>query len=195
MINVGISLFVINLSAHTLFHLLTCVERYLAVVHPITYRSLKKAKGIRIRNATIASVWLTCLIEIGILFTADKESIDVLFYCTIAIVLVIMSFCSLSVLRVLIRPGPGEGGGDQGRVDQTKLKAFYTIMAILGALTIKCAGTVFTAALYNLPQLGESQRCGVWLSVVWFNIPSSLVLPLLFLHKTGKLCCKNNKSG
>ncbi|TNN38146.1 hypothetical protein EYF80_051684 [Liparis tanakae] len=37
------------------FHTLTCVERYLAVVHPVTYLGLKKGKGIRLRNISIGS--------------------------------------------------------------------------------------------------------------------------------------------
>ncbi|CAJ1048256.1 somatostatin receptor type 5-like [Xyrichtys novacula] len=37
------------------FHVLTCVERYLAVVHPVLYLKLKQPSAIRIRN--IISLW------------------------------------------------------------------------------------------------------------------------------------------
>ncbi|TNN35403.1 hypothetical protein EYF80_054439 [Liparis tanakae] len=76
----------------TFFHMLTCVERYLAVVHPVTYLGLRSERGVRIRTVSVG----------------------------------------LSVLYILIRPGPGEQGGDRERVDQSKQRAFYTIMAILG---------------------------------------------------------------
>ncbi|KAE8279487.1 hypothetical protein D5F01_LYC23076 [Larimichthys crocea] len=40
---VGIDIFSITSPGQTLFHLLTCVERYLAVVHPIIYLGLRQA--------------------------------------------------------------------------------------------------------------------------------------------------------
>lgn len=42
---VGTYLFSLSLFAHVFLDILTCVKRYLAVVHPITYRNLKNAKG------------------------------------------------------------------------------------------------------------------------------------------------------
>ncbi len=52
-LTVSIYLLSINSNGQTLFHILTCVERYLDVVHPITYLSLRTARGIRVRNVTI----------------------------------------------------------------------------------------------------------------------------------------------
>ncbi|CAB1451391.1 unnamed protein product [Pleuronectes platessa] len=69
------------------FHLVTCVDRYLAAVHPMTYLGLK-----------------------------------------------IISFCTLSILCVLVRPGPGDRGGDTARVDQSKQRAFSTLTAIMAVL-------------------------------------------------------------
>ncbi|KAI9531410.1 hypothetical protein NQZ68_041621 [Dissostichus eleginoides] len=88
-----------------LFHLLTCVERYLAVVHPITYLGLRQGGGVRIRN-----------ISIGI-----------------------------SVLYVLKRPGPGEVGGNRKRVDQSKQRAFYTILSITGVILLRFGGNLISS--------------------------------------------------
>lgn len=52
-------------SGETVFHVLTCVERYLAVVHPTTYLSLRKERGIRIRNFSIGCVWLFCFCRVA----------------------------------------------------------------------------------------------------------------------------------
>ncbi|CAJ1048258.1 uncharacterized protein LOC111236664 [Xyrichtys novacula] len=40
------------------FHVLTCLERYLAVVHPVLYMKLKQSGGVRIRNISTLCVWL-----------------------------------------------------------------------------------------------------------------------------------------
>ncbi|KAI9524359.1 hypothetical protein NQZ68_018096 [Dissostichus eleginoides] len=134
------------------FHVLTCVERYLAVVHPVTYLSLKGQRGVRIRNICIG----------------------------------------MSVLCVLIRPRPGEQGGDRTIVDQSKRRAFYTIVAILGVLLFRSCGNM---ALVVLNVFNEG-ICVMVVSESWFTLPSSLVLPLLFLHRAGKLsCCKKNTKG
>lgn len=46
---VGLTIYSIVAPGQTLFHLVTCVERYLAVVHPITYLGLRKSGRLRIR--------------------------------------------------------------------------------------------------------------------------------------------------
>ncbi|KAJ4945170.1 hypothetical protein JOQ06_013706, partial [Pogonophryne albipinna] len=89
----------------SLFHVLTCLERYLAVVRPIIYLRLRNVQGVRIRNISIG----------------------------------------LSVLCVLIRPGPGNGE----RVDQSKQSAFYTVTAITAALWL--LGPRITKALCGVP--------------------------------------------
>ncbi|KAK2863359.1 hypothetical protein Q5P01_002892 [Channa striata] len=43
------------LPGETCFHILTCVERYLAVVHPVTYLTLRQSGGVRIRNISVGT--------------------------------------------------------------------------------------------------------------------------------------------
>ncbi|KAK2899526.1 hypothetical protein Q8A73_012655 [Channa argus] len=95
----------------TSIHILTCVERYLAIVHPVIYVGLRQSRGVRIRNVSIG----------------------------------------LSVLCVLIRPGPGNMGvnREQNYID-------WCVVVASGNLV---------------------------------TLPSSSVLPLLFLHRAGKLVC------
>ncbi|KAK2899518.1 hypothetical protein Q8A73_012647 [Channa argus] len=121
------------------FHMLTCVERYLAVVHPVTYHGLKNKGGVRIRRLSI------------------------------------------------VRPGPGEVGGDKEQVNQLKLRAFHTITAIMGTLLLSVAGVLVCAAIYASALLKYNDSCVVMMSFVLFSVPSSLVLPLLYLHRAGKL--------
>ena len=115
------------------FHTLTCLERYLAVVHPIIYLSLKNERGIRIRNITNGCVWPLSIMEAYVFMLFNTY----LNLSVLIVILIIIVFFSLSVLCVLTRPGPGEQGGDGGRVDQSKQRAFYIIMVILVLLLVK----------------------------------------------------------
>ncbi|XP_043953565.1 uncharacterized protein LOC122820306 isoform X1 [Gambusia affinis] len=46
----------------TFFHVLTCLELYLAAVHPVSYRNRRNESGVRIRNVSVGCVWLFCLV-------------------------------------------------------------------------------------------------------------------------------------
>nr|XP_040038472.1 uncharacterized protein LOC120822696 [Gasterosteus aculeatus aculeatus] len=186
---VGIVFFAVHLCGQQLFHSLTCVERYLAVVHPVTYLGLKNQKGVRVRNVSIGCVWLLSFANTFALFVEKNDSNFIYHYCALTFILIAVSFCSLSVLRVLIGPGPGAGAAGRQRVDRAKMKAFYTIMVILVVLLVRAGGTVVTSVLYNSAHVGEAEKCTTWLSLTWFSLPSSLVLPLLFLHRAGKRLC------
>lgn len=191
MVVLGIYLWYVNLAGQMFFHLLSCIERYLAVVHPITYLSLKKKRGITLRNVCIGSVWLFSFGIVFIMFEKKSISTSIFPFSLVVFIIVVVSFCSLSVLSVLNRPGPGDGG--RQHVDKSKLRAFYTIMSIAAALLFRLGSYIVIIAMHSLPQLAETTRCGILLSGSWFSLPSCLVLSLLFLHRAGKLpCCRNN---
>ncbi|KAM3590088.1 uncharacterized protein V6R79_003671 [Siganus canaliculatus] len=191
MLAVSILIVSIGYNAQIYFHILTCVERYLAVVHPVTYRNLGKENGVRVRNVSTGCAWLLSIVGTALMSISDLILMNAMIVCFLIFILVIISFCSLSVVCVLIRPGPGDGGGARQRVDQSKLRAFYTITAILGALLIRFVGNILTSSLYNSLLLEESERCGAMMMTFWVGLPSSLVVPLLFLHRAGKLpCCQ-----
>ncbi|KAI3375566.1 hypothetical protein L3Q82_003896 [Scortum barcoo] len=184
---VGLFFWTLIWFGETFFHVLTCVERYLAVVHPITYLSLRGERGIRVRNISIGCVWLLSIG--GGCLTISVNAYLIVFLCLLVSSLVVISFCSLSVLCVLIRPGPGEQGGDRKNVDKSKLRAFYTIMAILGMLLMRFGTNLLWIGLNALTE--SPVFCVVFSCGTWLNLPSSLVLPLLFLHRTGTFaCCK-----
>ncbi len=193
-IRVGTDMFSVTSPGQTLFHLLTCVERYLAVVHPITYLGLRQSGGVRIRNISIGCVWLLCFGLLGLNNVLTKDLTSIAGSCLLVFCLVVFSFCSLAVLWVLIHPGPGEVGGDREHVDQTKQRAFHTITAIMGALFLRFVAILVASVMYASVL---THRCVVGSSSVWLTLPGSLVLPLLFLHRAGKLpgCKHNTQSG
>lgn len=169
----------------TMFHVLTCVERYLAVVHPITYRGLRQSGGVRIRNISIACVWLLCLTIVGVCYYELARV--VLTFLMLFSTLTAVTFCSISVLFVLIRPGPGEVGGVTERVNRAKRKAFYTILVIMTTLIIRFLSYLVYTFLFVLLRKKTDNSCLFFWSVNWFSLPSVLVLPLLYLQRVGKL--------
>ena len=188
---VGIAMVTFTWYGEIFFNSLTCVERYLAVIHPIIYLSLKGERGVRIRNISIGCVWLLSICGTS-LMSSEKVSFSTFFFdiCVLISCLTIIIFCSLSVLCVLIRPGPGEKGGDRERIDQSKRRAFYTIVAILGVLVVRFGWTLVWVVLFSVKRISE---CGTMAFGFWFNVPCSLLLPLLFLYRTGRVVCfKNN---
>lgn len=187
---VFVFLFSVSLNGQAIFHLVTCLERYVAVVHPIAYRGLRNAKGVRIRKVTIGVSWLLTFALYTFVFLKDVSSS---WFISLAWILMCMSaicFCSFSVLFVLIHPRPGEG--DRGKVDKMRLRAFFAITAILVVLFIKFIGSVICDVLISSAQEGENNVCVILLITWWFCLPSSLLSPLLFLLRAGKLGCANN---
>lgn len=183
---VGYFIWTFSWFGETFFHLLICLERYLAVVHPITYLSLRTEKGIRIRNISIGSTWLLSFMG-TILITEDAFFVR-LTMSLIILTLLAVSFCTLSVLCILIRPGPGK----KGRLDQFKKKAFYTLISILGVVLLRCLWNIIWA---GLNATGVVDQCLVMMIGVWCNAPCTLVIPMLHLQKAKAFaCCKGNSS-
>jgi len=163
------------------YHILTCVERYLAVIHPIIYLNLRHDRGIRIRNISNGCVWLLSFVGMGLL---NMETVTIVSnLCLVTLSLAIVSFCSLSVLLGLIRSGPQEQGIGRERVDQSKKRAFHTIVAILGVLVLRFTWGTIWCVLYIM---GRQHDCVIMTWGIWVNLPASLVLPLLFLQRTVK---------
>lgn len=169
----------------TFFHTLTCLERYLAAVHPIIYLRIKRERGNKVGNISIGCIWLLCGGKHLMRLTVDKAMIVDLILVIISFTVV--SFCSFSVLSVLIRPGPGDRGRQSA--DKSKLRAFYIIIAILIVLFLRLLWSFIVA--FTFMQLWDVE-CVVILFGCWFNFPSSFVLPLLFLHRAGTLACSKN---
>lgn len=179
-IKVGTVLFSFTWYGEGFFQNLTCVEHFLAVVHPITYLTLRNKGMIRIRNITIGCVWLLCFVGLGL---AVKDNYIIMDSCIIIMTITVTPYCCLSVLWVLYHPGPGEQGTWWERVDQSKQRAFYTVVAILSVLILRLAWSV----IWIVNFVRASTNCVVMTCEVLCNLPSTLVLPLLFLQRAGKL--------
>lgn len=172
----------------TFFCLLTCMEHYLAVVHPVAYHNLRKESGIRIRNITIGGVWLFNLGKVILLFLG-KAFPSVEFYIMMFLIIA-LCFSLLSIFSVLIGPIFCEEGG-KWRLNQSKKRAFYVIFVIQAALLTRCAFSLTIALFFNgIVQID----CLSLFCAVWTNLACSVILPLLFLQRTGMLSCCNSST-
>lgn len=193
---VGLVIVFIYSSGQIIINILTCAEYYLAAVYPITYLTLRNAKGIRIRKISSSCVWLFTFGWTSVTITHTRIS-TIFSTCILVCAIVMVSFFCLSVLCVLIGSGPEKGNGANARVDQTKLKAFYVMMAIMGVLLLKFCGNMSMCVMVYIPDLGIMERCIGYCSTVWTCLPSGVFHPLLFLKRAGKLTCikKHNETG
>lgn len=191
---VGMYIFCFIFPGQSFFHCLICVEHYLAVVHPVTYLRLRETGGVRIRNISIGCVWLLCC---GLMATTafyPNSFPTHPFLCLLGFSILIELFCSLSVLHVLIRPGPGEAGRDRDGADQSKRRAFYIIMTILCVQLLRFLG-FFISVILSYSFFLNERVCLLLISGIWLTLPSSLVQPLLFLHRGGQFACCRQNSG
>lgn len=184
----GLVMFFFYNSGQTWINIFACVERYLAAVHPIIYLSLRKVKGNRIRNIAVSCAWLYSFGN-TLFSVAQPRVAQIYFTCLSGCLIIIVSFFCVSVLCVLTVPGPGKGSGASGQIDQTKLKVFYVMMVVMGVLLLRFGGNIVTAALFFTLEVGLNERCFGYVSVTWSYLPSGVLLPLLFLHRAGKLAC------
>lgn len=194
MAHVGLFMLCSNTFVLMFFDTLTCMERYVAVVHPITYRNFKNVKGVRVRNAAIGCAWLLSFLITSSMNVKIEILTAIIFLLATALCIAIVFFCSLSVLFVLIRPGPGKVSGSKRQLDESKLRAFHTIVIILAVLLLRLGANVLLSIFYALPVAAEDTKCHLILSMVWMTLPGSMVQPLLFIQRAGWFaCCKSNK--
>lgn len=178
----------------SMFHCLTCTERYMAVVHPAMYHRQAKEVLIRARKACAAAVWL---FSIGFAYHTSTLLPDVpsiLFSCILVVMAIIINFCSLSMLYALVRLGLWKVGGDRRQIDLSKLRAFHIVMAVTVALWFRLAGFVGCNISMSLAKASMKEQCILLILSVWLYIPISIILPVMFLQRAGKSrCCKSTQ--
>lgn len=169
-------------SGQIFFHVLACLERYLAVVHPVIYMHTKKST---IRGISILSSWLFSLGKLYFTIYDEYTIINIVCFVELTFCLIIVSFTSIAVLRVLRRPSVGREV--KKRVDQTRQRAINTILAIMITLLIKFCGKLILVLCLPSPVFSTTFQCLLIYLSFFLSLPSSLVVPLVFLHREGKL--------
>ncbi len=170
------------ITARPLFQCLMCVERYLAVVHPVTFL---KYKPLRYRVICSVIAWVANLVSGGIISIPSMSSSVYfgLLFVQFFLFLCIQLFCIVTVLRALKQSGPGERGKGKNCKNHMKRKAFQIILITTVTMLMMYAPYIVVVALYTsstLPDILSS------ISFVCFT-SAGLVQPILFLYRVGKL--------
>ncbi|XP_056301820.1 P2Y purinoceptor 8-like [Danio aesculapii] len=124
----GFSQFFIGLgvTGRPLFQCLICVERYLAVVHPVTFL---KYKPLRYRLICCAVAWIIvlgfCMCGMYGLLEEDRYFYSWFLSIQFLLFLSLQLFCLVAVLRALKQSGPGERKKEENYM---KRRAFHLIL-------------------------------------------------------------------
>ena len=171
-------------TGHPLFQTCICVERYLAVLHPVLFL---KYKPLRYRLTCSGIIWLMVLMTCMV-FVLVEDIIHIFWPTLYLILFVVMSFCCLAVLRGLCKPGPGEGERGRNGANQVKMKAFRIISVITFAQFIIIVGNIVVFCANNFT---EKHRQDITYGIIFLMMASAfLAHPLLYLHSAGKLHCR-----
>ncbi len=168
-----------------LFQCLICVERYLAVIHPVIFL---KYKPLRYKMVSSVVVWLlgvgSCLFSMFIFLSNNIIAFTWFVLLQFLLFLSIQLFCCLAVLRGLKRSGPGERKREEE--NDMKRKAFYLILITTVTMVLIYAPFIISAMLSILIQ----QDILVLLPISFaFFILGGFVQPVLYLHRSGKCSC------
>ncbi|XP_056302930.1 C-C chemokine receptor type 8-like [Danio aesculapii] len=175
-----------SITARPLFQCLMCVERYLAVVHPVTFL---KYKPLRYRAFCCVVTWIITLgscLCCNFILTSFGIYAHAWFYMPQFILyLSIQLFCLVAVLRALKQSGPGERKREKEE-NHMKRKAFNIILLTTVNMVILYVPITVSALFNNLTQLNIQE---VWLPALICYVLASFLQPVLYLHRNGKCLC------
>ncbi|XP_051734831.1 uracil nucleotide/cysteinyl leukotriene receptor-like [Ctenopharyngodon idella] len=184
-----LKLFLIGLSVtgRPLFQCLMCVERYLAVVHPVTFL---KFKPLRYRVICCTVAWImtlgSCLCCMLILVSVNIIAHTRFVLLQFIFFLSIQLFCCFAVLRALKQSGPGERRREREEENNMKRRAFYLILITTVTLVITYV-PVSISAFFTI--LGQQYSLLFWYPALFCYVLAGFVQPVLYLHQGGKFSC------
>ncbi|XP_051537045.1 G-protein coupled receptor 4-like [Myxocyprinus asiaticus] len=176
------------ITGRPLFQCLICVERYLAVVHPVTFLKLKP---LRYRVICSTAAWiltfsscLCCMITLML----SKFAYSYFFSLQFLLFLSIQLFCLSAVLRALKQSGPGERGREREEENNLKKRAFYLILITNVNMVITYVPYIITGffTILNI-QIGNIRA--LWDFCFLCFMLTGFLHPVLYLHRFGKLSC------
>ncbi|MBN3325077.1 GPR4 protein, partial [Atractosteus spatula] len=164
-----------------------CLDRYMAVMHPIAFL---KFKGRKQRIALSAAMWGITLAYAIAKAIGGIENLEKIFNVTILASFSFMVFCNTSILWALRRSGPGKD-----ELHPMKKKAFKMVLLILAVTVFNYLPPV---ALFPFQAYFSTTMFKCYVSLMSFACMdlSSSIQPLFYLLKdrilhlsVSKVCC------
>jgi len=194
----------VSWTVRPLLQICMCVEKYLAVIHPIIFL---RYKGIQYRITLAAAVWLISFGNglRGVLSGTNYFK-DHAFFLIFCIAVIITSFCCASVLWALKRPGPGnrndvemtKSDAKRGKTpeNQQKKKAFSIISHILVSILI-CYLPLVVIYFINIAKISKYlYLCEIVPLTLSISVTAVFFSPLVRMYSEGNLkliMCFSNK--
>ncbi|XP_042578918.1 hydroxycarboxylic acid receptor 2-like [Cyprinus carpio] len=168
-----------------LFQCLMCVERYLAVIHPVTFL---KYKPLRYRVICCTVAWIiifgSCLFCMFILIIYNTNAHTWFFLVQFFLLFSVQLFCFVAVLRALKQSGPGERKRGRDEENHMKRRAFNLIL-ITTVNVVIAYGPIIISAVFIL--VTKEYTLTFWAPGVVCYVLASFVQPVLYLQRAGKL--------
>lgn len=169
------------MSARFLFQSSVCCERYLAVVHPITFL---KYKSMKYRKIGLSMIWTYSFIW-GIIMCNSLNPHYAVMGIMNLIALIVHIYLCFSILRVLRKPSPGERERKDGRANVAKKKAFQHVSFSL--LLFLMQTVPFVVVFGTKDKLSPNAFFNGVTIAMDFYVAAGIMIPVLTLHQIDKL--------
>lgn len=167
-----------------------CLDRYVAVVHPITFTKIKDRLH---RRALVIVAWLLILsFSVAKSALGNVVDFDKIYMGIILVVFAFMVFCNIAILLALRHSGPG-----RDEMHPVKKRAFNLVLIILAIIVFNYFPPV---ALFPFQECFTRQVFKCYIHYIAFGLLnlSSSIQPVLYLSKAklswGLDCCQTSKS-
>ncbi|XP_073764369.1 uncharacterized protein [Danio rerio] len=161
---------------------LFCVERYIAVAHPVIYLN---PAFMKYRYIAAGIVWIL-IFTYGAFFLKSFPEPPIEAYLTsLSFSLSVITACSLGVLKVLLRPSPGEA--QKEGMHRQKKRAFVIITGVLVCISVAYGMDLLVFSIKKY--ISYDSFCVALGINLWIIQQSSLIQPFLYLFKLSKLLC------
>ncbi|CAL8319937.1 unnamed protein product [Lota lota] len=172
-----------------LFLACICLDRYMAVLHPITFTELKDRRH---RAILAAVVWLVVLAYAAAKCKGDIPNFEKVFTVIILTTFAFMVFCNIAILWALRQSGPG-----RDEMHPVKKRAFKMVLIILAIIVFNYFPPV---ALFPFRAYYTDKVFRCYIHYLAFGLMdfSSSIQPVLYLSKDKlvlslALCCKKKE--
>ncbi len=167
------------IAGRPLFQCLMCVERYLAVVHPVTFLKYKPLRY-RVICSTVAWILIlgSCLVCMITLIVYNINAHTWFFITQFLLLLCIQLFCLVAVLRALKQSGPGERKKEEE--NHMKRRAFQLILITTVNLVIIYVSIIISGVFIILKKHYNLGYWAPWCGLLytgWFCSTCSLFAP------------------